>query len=102
LAQGSVKIAQEREMRKSVSIPVARYLKSRIEALTAHHFGHFRCGLRASKFFGRFWTLELSNSARISSRRKENFACVRIFYWRSWRKTEDLDVTGIGRERTGN
>jgi hypothetical protein len=34
--------------------------------------------------------------------RKENFACVRIFYWASWRKTEDLDVTGIRRKRTGN
>ena len=35
-------------------------------------------------------------------RRKENFACVRIFYWGSRRKTEDLDVTGIRRERTRN
>ena len=34
--------------------------------------------------------------------RKENFACVRIFHWGSRRKTEDLDVTGIRRERTGN
>jgi hypothetical protein len=37
-----------------------------------------------------------------SLRRKENFACVRIFYWGSGRKTDDLDVTGIRRERTGN
>ena len=35
-------------------------------------------------------------------RRKENFACVRIFYWCSRRKTEDLDVARIGRERTRN
>ena len=32
--------------------------------------------------------------------RKENFACVRIFYRGSRRKTEHLDVTGIRRERT--
>jgi hypothetical protein len=35
-------------------------------------------------------------------RRKENFACVRIFYWGTWRKTENLDVARIGRERTRN
>ena len=35
-------------------------------------------------------------------RRKENFACVRIFYWGAWRKTENLDVARIGRERTRN
>ena len=35
-------------------------------------------------------------------RRKENFACVRIFYRGSRRKTDDLDVTGIRRERTCN
>jgi hypothetical protein len=33
---------------------------------------------------------------------EENFACVRIFHWRSRWKTEDLDVTGIRRERTDN
>lgn len=35
-------------------------------------------------------------------RRKENFASVRIFYCSCRRKTEDLDITGIRRERTGN
>ena len=33
---------------------------------------------------------------------KENFGSVRIFYRGSRRKTENLDVTGIRRERTGN
>ena len=37
-----------------------------------------------------------------SSRRQENFACVRIFYCRSGRKAGDVDVTLIWRERTGN
>src|SRR5215470_11531110 len=35
-------------------------------------------------------------------RRKENFACVRIFYFASTRKTGDIDVTTVLRERTGN
>jgi hypothetical protein len=35
-------------------------------------------------------------------RRKENFACVRILYWGTRRKTEHLDVARIGRERTRN
>jgi hypothetical protein len=35
-------------------------------------------------------------------RRKENLACVRIFYFGSGRKTDDEDVTAIWRERTGN
>ena len=35
-------------------------------------------------------------------RRKENFACVRIFYRGSRRKTDDLNVTGIRREWTCN
>jgi len=35
-------------------------------------------------------------------RRQENFACVRIFYCGSRRKTGHVDVTGIWRERTGN
>ncbi len=35
-------------------------------------------------------------------RRKENFACVRIFYCASRRKTGHVDVTAIWRERTGN
>ena len=34
--------------------------------------------------------------------RKENFACVRIFYCCSRRKTEDLDVARIRCERTRN
>jgi hypothetical protein len=33
---------------------------------------------------------------------QENFACVRIFYWGSRRKTGHVDVTAIWRERTGN
>jgi hypothetical protein len=33
---------------------------------------------------------------------KENFACVRIFYFASRWKTGDVDVTAIWRERTGN
>jgi hypothetical protein len=33
---------------------------------------------------------------------KENFACVRIFYWGSRRKTDDLYITRFWRERTGN
>jgi len=35
-------------------------------------------------------------------RRKENFACVQIFYFGSTRKTGDVDVTAIWRERTGH
>ena len=70
-----------------VRFPLSAIRKASIEALTARDFGHFRCGLRASKFFGEFRTLELRNSAQISLRRKENFACVRIFHWRSRRKT---------------
>ena len=35
-------------------------------------------------------------------RRQENFACVRIFYCGSRRKTGHVDVTAIWRERTGN
>jgi hypothetical protein len=35
-------------------------------------------------------------------RRKESFAGIRIFHWGSRRKTEDLNVTGIRRERTRN
>ena len=35
-------------------------------------------------------------------RRKENFACVRIFDFGSRRKTGDVDVTAIWRERTDN
>jgi hypothetical protein len=35
-------------------------------------------------------------------RRQKNFACVRIFYCGSRRKTGHIDVTGIWRERTGN
>jgi len=35
-------------------------------------------------------------------RRKKNFACVRIFYWGSRGKTENLDVARIRRERTRN
>jgi hypothetical protein len=34
--------------------------------------------------------------------RKENFACVRIFYCGSRRKTKDLDVARVRSERTGN
>src|SRR6266446_2705910 len=34
--------------------------------------------------------------------RKENFACERIFYCGSRRKTGHFDVTAIWRERTGN
>jgi hypothetical protein len=34
--------------------------------------------------------------------RKENLACVRIFYLGSRRKTKDLDVACIRRERTRN
>jgi hypothetical protein len=34
--------------------------------------------------------------------RKENLTRVRIFYRGSWRKTEDLHVASIRRERTGN
>src|SRR5882762_9510990 len=35
-------------------------------------------------------------------RRKENFACVRIFYCGPRRTTGHVDVTAIWRERTGN
>src|SRR5262249_48709189 len=35
-------------------------------------------------------------------RREEDLACVRIFYRASRRKTEDLDVTSIRCEGTGN
>jgi hypothetical protein len=35
-------------------------------------------------------------------RRKENFACVRIFYCGPWRTTGHVDVTAIWGERTGN
>ncbi len=35
-------------------------------------------------------------------RRQENFACVRIFYCGCRRKTGDVDVTAIWRERTRN
>jgi hypothetical protein len=35
-------------------------------------------------------------------RREENFACVRIFYCGSRRKTGHVDVTAIWREGTGN
>jgi hypothetical protein len=37
-----------------------------------------------------------------ASRRQENFACERIFYCGSRRKTGHFDVTAIWRERTGN
>jgi hypothetical protein len=33
-------------------------------------------------------------------RRKENFPCVRVFYLGSGRKTGDVDVAAIWRERT--
>jgi hypothetical protein len=33
---------------------------------------------------------------------KENFACIRILYRGSRRKTGDVNVTAIWRERTGN
>jgi hypothetical protein len=36
------------------------------------------------------------------SRGKENLPRVRIFYWGSRRKTEDLDVACVWRERTRN
>ena|SRR5947207_6368327 len=35
-------------------------------------------------------------------RSKENFACVRVFYFGSRRKTGDVNVTAIWRERTDN
>jgi hypothetical protein len=35
-------------------------------------------------------------------RRHENFACIRIFYWRSRRKPSDIDITLIWREWTRN
>jgi hypothetical protein len=81
---------QPSKLAMRVRFPLPAIPRATVEALTAHDFGHFRCGLRARCNVGRHL------------RRKENFACVGILYRRSRRKTEDLDVTGIRRERTGN
>jgi len=35
-------------------------------------------------------------------RSKENFACIGVFYWCTRRKTKNLDVACLGRERTRN
>jgi hypothetical protein len=72
-------------------------LKSTPETQPQLHPALLRLSAMVSQYFTRRGVLTTE-----SLRRKENFACVRIFYCGSRRTTGHVDVTAIRRERTGN